>query len=186
MLRQILVDQLFNSKAARQVTVAIGEFRQRGPAGTNHDKDQSRSARRDDRNDSIAREPLHEQVSRIGVHRLQRPSRGTQLPAQCRFERAWAHRGAYGLRSASATIRPRKADQTVGKQVGFRMSDKQPIPCEHCKAKGLFGGDQCRECGGRGYRLVSDGRVSPSKFERSGVTRRRRRRSQENALRGAH
>jgi hypothetical protein len=70
MLRQILVDQLFNSKAARQVTVAIAEFRQRGPAGTNHDKDQSRSARRDDRNDSIAREPLHEQVSRIGVHRL--------------------------------------------------------------------------------------------------------------------
>jgi len=56
------------------------------------------------------------------------------------------------------------------------MSDQQPAPCEHCKATGLFDGSECRECDGKGYRLIADGRVAPRKFEKSGVTWRRRRR----------
>jgi hypothetical protein len=53
------------------------------------------------------------------------------------------------------------------------MSDKLPAPCEHCKATGFFGGSVCRECDGKGYRLIIDGRVIPRKFESSGMTRRR-------------
>jgi hypothetical protein len=54
------------------------------------------------------------------------------------------------------------------------MNDKLRAPCEHCKATGLFEGSECRECDGKGYRLIVDGRVVPRKFERSGMTRRRR------------
>jgi DnaJ-class molecular chaperone len=53
------------------------------------------------------------------------------------------------------------------------MSDKLPAPCEHCKATGLFGGSECRECDGKGYRLIIDGRVTPQRLERSGMIRRR-------------
>jgi DnaJ-class molecular chaperone len=53
------------------------------------------------------------------------------------------------------------------------MSDKLPAPCEHCKATGLFGGSECRECDGKGYRLIVDGRVIPRKFEK-GMTHRRK------------
>ena len=46
------------------------------------------------------------------------------------------------------------------------MSDKLPAPCEHCKATGFFGGSVCRECDGKGFRLIVDGRVIPQKFEK--------------------
>jgi hypothetical protein len=52
------------------------------------------------------------------------------------------------------------------------MSDKLPAPCVHCKATGFFGGSVCRECDGKGYRLIVDGRVIHRKFEK-GMTRRR-------------
>jgi DnaJ-class molecular chaperone len=53
------------------------------------------------------------------------------------------------------------------------MSDKLPAPCEHCKATGLFGGSECWECDGKGYRLIVDGRVIPREFEK-GMTHRRK------------
>jgi DnaJ-class molecular chaperone len=53
------------------------------------------------------------------------------------------------------------------------MSDKLPAPCEHCKATGFFGGSECRECDGKGYRLIVAGRVNPRKFESSGMIHRR-------------
>jgi hypothetical protein len=53
------------------------------------------------------------------------------------------------------------------------MNDKMPAPCEHCRATGLFGGGECRECDGKGYRLIIDGRVTPQRLERSGMIRRR-------------
>ena len=65
------------------------------------------------------------------------------------------------------------------------MSDKLPAPCQHCKATGFFEGSECRECDGKGYRLIVDGQVIPRKFERSGAARRRRTRT-SHTLFGAH
>jgi DnaJ-class molecular chaperone len=41
------------------------------------------------------------------------------------------------------------------------MSEKLPHPCEHCGATGIFHGIECGECGGKGHRLVVDGRTAP-------------------------
>jgi hypothetical protein len=49
------------------------------------------------------------------------------------------------------------------------MSDKQPVPCEHCKATGLFGGNACHECDGKGYRLTTGGRAVSKKQEQFGA-----------------
>jgi DnaJ-class molecular chaperone len=37
------------------------------------------------------------------------------------------------------------------------MPDKLPTPCEHCKGTGLSHGVECRECRGKGYRLILNG-----------------------------
>ena len=72
-----LVDQLFNSTEKRlaRLLLLLANFGKEGRAGANSRQDQSGNARRDDRHDPVAREPLHEQVPSIGFHRLQRTSR---------------------------------------------------------------------------------------------------------------
>jgi CRP/FNR family transcriptional regulator, cyclic AMP receptor protein len=68
-----LVDQLSNSTEKRlaRLLLLLANFGKEDRC-----KDQSGSACRDDRNDSVAREPLHEQVSGTRLHRLQRSPRG--------------------------------------------------------------------------------------------------------------
>jgi len=78
-----LVDQLFNSSEKRLARLTHhGEFRQGGKTRAGHREDQPRDARRNDRHYSVAREPLHEQVSQARVHRVQRHPEGPYLPAQ--------------------------------------------------------------------------------------------------------
>ena len=102
-----LVDQLFNSTEKRlaRLLLLLANFGKEGSAGANCRKYQPGSTRRDDRNNSIARESLHEQVSRTRVHRLQRPSRSAQLAPECGFERGGAHRSADSVRSGQHTPR---------------------------------------------------------------------------------
>ena len=40
------------------------------------------------------------------------------------------------------------------------MTEKLPVPCQHCHATGLKAGAECRECAGKGYRLLVDGKVT--------------------------
>ena len=47
----------------------------------------------------------------------------------------------------------------------LQMDEKLPIPCEHCKATGLFKGSDCRECGGKGYRLNVNRRTLQARTE---------------------
>jgi hypothetical protein len=39
------------------------------------------------------------------------------------------------------------------------MTDKIPIPCEHCAATGIVRGIACEECRGKGYRVTLAGRL---------------------------
>jgi len=41
------------------------------------------------------------------------------------------------------------------------MTEKLPAPCEHCKGTGLSHGVECRECRGKGYRLIVNGSPRP-------------------------
>jgi hypothetical protein len=34
------------------------------------------------------------------------------------------------------------------------MNEKMPVPCQHCHGTGLKAGIECRECKGKGYRLL--------------------------------
>ena len=42
------------------------------------------------------------------------------------------------------------------------MSEKLPVPCEYCKATGLFQGSECEQCRGKGYRLIVNGVPAPA------------------------
>jgi hypothetical protein len=46
------------------------------------------------------------------------------------------------------------------------MNEKLPAPCEHCQATGLFEGSGCVQCEGKGYRLIINGQLAPTKRER--------------------
>jgi CRP/FNR family transcriptional regulator, cyclic AMP receptor protein len=61
--------------------------------------------------------------------------------------------------------RPAKLSES---ELRSSMSDKLPAPWEHCKATGFFGGSVSRECDGKGYRLIIDGRVIPPEVRKSG------------------
>ena len=37
------------------------------------------------------------------------------------------------------------------------MDEKLPIPCEHCHGTGIQADLECKECGGRGHRVVVAG-----------------------------
>ena len=39
-----------------------------------------------------------------------------------------------------------------------QANEKIPIPCEHCRGTGIIRGIECRECLGRGHRVVVAGR----------------------------
>ena len=47
------------------------------------------------------------------------------------------------------------------------MTEKLPAPCEHCKGTGLLHGVECRECRGKGYRLIVNGSPQPVHSKRS-------------------
>src|SRR5215204_1665300 len=40
-----------------------------------------------------------------------------------------------------------------------QMEEKIPIPCEHCHGTGVVRGIECRECQGRGHRVLVRGKV---------------------------
>jgi DnaJ-class molecular chaperone len=46
------------------------------------------------------------------------------------------------------------------------MNEKLPSPCDRCRATGLFQGADCEQCGGKGYRLISNGQPVPAKRDR--------------------
>jgi len=66
-----LVDQLFNSSEKRlaRTLLLLANFGKEGRP-TNYSKSQPGNACRDDRNDPVARELLHEQISQAGLDRL--------------------------------------------------------------------------------------------------------------------
>jgi DnaJ-class molecular chaperone len=39
------------------------------------------------------------------------------------------------------------------------VNDKIPVPCQHCHGTGINAGIECRECGGKGHRVVIAGRI---------------------------
>ena len=41
------------------------------------------------------------------------------------------------------------------------MNEKLPAPCQACHGSGLRDGSECRECGGKGYRLFVNGNQIP-------------------------
>jgi DnaJ-class molecular chaperone len=43
------------------------------------------------------------------------------------------------------------------------MDEKLPVPCEHCHGTGIQAGLECRECGGRGHRVVVAGKLQPNR-----------------------
>ena len=59
---------------------ASGEFWQGRSAGTDHSENQPRDAGGDDRHDALAREFFHEQISKTGLIRLQRPASKSTVP----------------------------------------------------------------------------------------------------------
>jgi hypothetical protein len=97
-----LVDQLFNSTEKRlaQVLLLLANFGKEGPAAANYRRHQSGDPCGDDRHHAIPREPFHEQISAIGLHRLQKPSRSPQLFVERGSQRAAKHSGTAGVRSA--------------------------------------------------------------------------------------
>lgn len=40
------------------------------------------------------------------------------------------------------------------------MNEKTPVPCQHCRGTGLKAGIECRECNGKGYRLLIGGQLT--------------------------
>ena len=40
------------------------------------------------------------------------------------------------------------------------MNEKIPIPCQACKASGLREGIACKECGGKGHRVIIGGQLA--------------------------
>src|SRR5262245_31228246 len=52
-------------------------------------------------------------------------------------------------------------------------NEKMPIPCEHCHGTGIIRGIECRECLGRGHRVVVAGRVVRPARQRPGTSRPR-------------
>jgi len=87
-----LVDQLFNSSEKRlaRALLLLAKLRQGRQARAHHRQGEPRDARRNDRNHTIARELLHEQIPEIGLHRLQRETGSPQLIAQRRPARSTA------------------------------------------------------------------------------------------------
>ena len=39
------------------------------------------------------------------------------------------------------------------------MNEKVPIPCELCRGTGLTAGIECRECEGKGHRVLIGGKL---------------------------
>jgi DnaJ-class molecular chaperone len=39
------------------------------------------------------------------------------------------------------------------------MNEKVPIPCERCRGTGLIAGIECKECEGKGHRVLIGGKL---------------------------
>jgi hypothetical protein len=81
-IEEDLIDQLFNSSEKRlaRLLQLLANFGKEGvprPIA-----DQPGDARRDDRDNALARQFLHEQVSQARLHQLQWQDRGSQFPPE--------------------------------------------------------------------------------------------------------
>jgi CRP/FNR family transcriptional regulator, cyclic AMP receptor protein len=72
-IEEDLIDQLFNSSEKRlaRALLLLANFGKKATTEPISGNISQENSCRDDRNDSVAREPLHEQVSRTRLHRLQ-------------------------------------------------------------------------------------------------------------------
>jgi CRP/FNR family transcriptional regulator, cyclic AMP receptor protein len=91
-----LVDQLFNSSEKRlaRALLLLANFGKEGKQETVIAKVRPRDACGHDRHDALPREPLYEQVSSVGLHRLQRKPRGPHLIVGCCSARKAANKNA--------------------------------------------------------------------------------------------
>ena len=99
-----LVDQLFNSSEKRlaRALLLLANFGKDGSTRANHRQGQPGDACGDDRHDAISRQCFHEQISRIGSYRLQRPHRSPSFVAECGSARATAHQQLSKCKSSTA------------------------------------------------------------------------------------
>jgi hypothetical protein len=72
--------------------------------------------------------------------------------------------GSFGLQPSYSAMQAPTAKQA---------NEKIPIPCEHCHGTGIIRGIECRECLGRGHRVVVAGRVVPLARQQRQYTGRR-------------
>jgi CRP/FNR family transcriptional regulator, cyclic AMP receptor protein len=77
-IEEDLIDQLFNSSEKRLARLSPSpcKFRQGRHAGADRGKVQPGNAGGNDRHNPITREFFHEQISQVGLHRIQRETRG--------------------------------------------------------------------------------------------------------------
>jgi hypothetical protein len=81
----------FEREAACPPAAAVGELRQGRATRAGDRKNRPGDACGDDRNDPLAREFLHEQISKTGLHRLQRRHRSPQFTVERRSARPAAN-----------------------------------------------------------------------------------------------
>jgi hypothetical protein len=84
-----LVDQLFNSSEKRlpRILLLLAEFGKPGEPEPLIPEITQGNSGRDDWNDPVARQLLHEPLSQTRLHRIQRPHQGSQVVAQRRSAR---------------------------------------------------------------------------------------------------
>ena len=81
-IEEDLIDQLFNSSEKRLAPATpAGEFRQGGQPSTDQSEYRPGDIGRNDWNDTIPRQLLHEQIPQAWLHQLQRKNRGQQFIA---------------------------------------------------------------------------------------------------------
>ena len=88
-----LVDQLFNSSEKRlaRLPLLLANFGKEEKPEPMIAKISQETLAEMDRNDALAGEFFHEQISQAGLHRLQWQHRSAQLVVECRFARPAAN-----------------------------------------------------------------------------------------------
>jgi len=90
---------------------------------------------------------------------LRRASRPRPLRASGRLL-SWRNAGTASVVYCAAGSPGRFTPRTTIRPM---MTEKLPIPCEHCSATGIFHGSECAECRGKGYRLMIDGQITTAR-----------------------
>ena len=111
-IEEDLIDQLFNSSEKRlaRTLLLLARFGEPDVSHRSLAESVQGDARRDDRDDALARELFHEQVPEAGLHRLQRRPEDQQLTPQRRAARLNARR-RHGLRPTMRSGYPRGAER---------------------------------------------------------------------------